>query len=327
MKHLLAVIALSVSPLLLTAQTAVVNKQHAFPDGVPAGNYSGITWLGDNQYAVVDDKSVMAGFYLMTIDIDSITGNILNVRADRFVSSENPNRDEEGICYVPQTNTVFVSGERDGKIIEYAMNGMLTDRQLSIPEEFQSAHANGGLEALTYDANARLFWTTSENTLQADGPMPTIHHKVSNLLRLQSFGYDLQPKTQYWYETDRSLVEKEKGKSLLGVSGLAALPDGRLVVLEREIYQAPKSVGSFVHVKLYLVHPAVQQPGELLPKRLLTEFRTKINLTARSFANYEGICVGKPMADGRMVLVLVADSQNQHKGYLKDWFRTVIISE
>ena len=63
-----------------------------------------------------------------------------------------------------------------------------------------------------------------------------------------------------------------------------------------------------------------------MQKRLLTEFRTKINITKRSFANYEGICAGPKLADGRQVLFLVADSQNQYKGWLKDWFKTIVIS-
>ena len=133
------------------------------------------------------------------------------------------------------------------------------------------------------------------------------------------------PQEQYWYQTDASLAKGEEGNSYLGVSGLAALDNGQLIVLEREIRRTPHHVGSFVHVKLYLVNPSQHQPGALLEKQLLTEFRTKLNLTKRSFANYEGICVGPKLADGRQVLLLVADSQNQYKGVLKDWFKTIVI--
>ena len=294
-KPTLLLLVLAVA-LQVMAQQVVMNRQHHFPHSVPAGNYSGITWLGGNRYAVVNDKSPTAGFYLMTIRTDSITGDILEVRADTFLTSGQPNRDEEGICYVPQTiatphsdqgseNTLFVSGERDGQIIEYNMDGQLTGRQLDIPEVFRTAYSNRGFEALTYNAATSRFWTTTENALRAD-------HGESNKLRLQSFGNDLKPREQYWYQTDSSAVHGRKGQSILGVSGLAALDDGQLIVLEREVWKARKGIGSFVHVKLYVVHPASQQPGEMLQKRLLTEFRTRINLTARSFANYEGLCVG-----------------------------------
>lgn len=317
---------LALMALQTTAQQVVLNKQRHFSKTVPAGNYSGVTWLGGERYAVVNDKSPTAGFYLMTIRTDTLSGKILEVRADSFMTSHQPNRDEEGICYIPQSNTVFVSGEGDGQIIEYTIDGQLTGRRLNIPDVFNSRRGNGGFEALTYNAVTRRFWTTTENTLKADGEMPSIKRKVPNMLRLQSFGDDLQPCEQYWYKTDSSLVEGIEGKSTLGVSGLAALDDGKIIVLEREIRKTSNNIGSFVHVKLYVVNPSQQKPGDQLQKQLLTEFRTSMNLTHRSFANYEGLCAGPKLADGRQVLLLVADSQNQYKGWLKDWFKTVLIS-
>lgn len=313
-------------PIQMMAQQAVINKQRSFPKNVPAGNYSGITWLGDDRYAVVNDKSATAGFHLMNIRIDDATGDIKEIHTNSFMTSGQANRDEEGICYVPQTNTVFVSGEADGQIIEYNLNGQLTGRQLTIPNMFRFAHHNGGLEALTYNATTHRFWTTSENTLKLDGNMPDIKQKTANLLRFQSFDDNLQPREQYWYLSDSSTVEGEEGKSVLGVSGLAALDDGQIIVLEREVRQTPKYIGSYVHVKLYVVNPSTQRANDLLQKQLITEFRTKINLTDRSFANYEGICVGPQLKDGRLLLLLVADSQNQYKGYLKDWFRTIAVT-
>lgn len=324
-KYILSILFYLIS-LLAFAQQTVLNKQHNFPKTVTAGNYSGITWLGDDQYAVVNDKSQTAGFNLMTIRLDDTTGDIKEVRADTFVTSNQPNRDEEGVCYVPQTNTVFVSGEADGRIIEYRLDGQLTGRQLTVPNVFRFASPNCGFEALTYNAATHRFWTTSENTLKLDGKAPDIRRKVPNLLRFQSFGDDLQPREQYWYLSDSSAVQGEEGKSILGVSGLAALDDGQIIVLEREIRQTPNYIGSYVHVKLYVVNPSTQRANDLLQKQLIAEFRTKINITDRSFANYEGICVGPRLKDGRIVLLLVADSQDQYKGYLKDWFKTIALT-
>ena len=317
---------LALLPLTLLAQEATLHKQRAFPKTVSAGNYSGIAWLGGTKYAIANDKSPTAGFYLMTIETDNLTGELLMVREDTFLTSGLPNRDEEGICYMPQAQTVFVSGEDDQEILEYNLQGQLTGRKLNIPEVFKTAYSNGGFEALTYQVATQRFWTTSENTLKADGQKPTVKRKIGNRLRLQSFGDDLQPKEQYWYETDSAVTRKHKGRSILGVSGLAALDDGRIVVLEREMYFPKKQIGSYSLVKLYLVDPTQQKPGEVLQKTLLAEFRTKVNLTRRSFANFEGICVGPRLADGRQLLILVCDSQNQYRGVMKDWFKTVILS-
>ena len=319
-------IALSLS-LALSAQEIVVHSQKAFPKEVPAGNYSGIAWLGGSRYAIVNDKSNTAGFHLMTIETDSITGDILSVKADTFLTSGLPNRDEEGVCYVPQTNTLFVSGEADGQVMEYDLQGQLTGRRLDVPAIFNTAYSNGSLEALTYQPETHRFWTTSEYTLQADGEKPSLSNRRRNRLRLQSFGDDLQPKEQYWYESDSTEVKKQHGRSILGVSGLAALDDGRIVVLERELFIPKKKIGSFAHIKLYIVHPSHHQPGKKKKKTLLTEFRTKINLTERSFANYEGICVGPKLPDGRQLLILVCDSQNQRRGMLKDWFKSIVFKQ
>ena len=319
---------LMLATIQVPAQEVRVNKQHKFPKTVPAGNYSGITWLGGDRYAVANDKSPTAGFHVMTILTDTKTGDIKDVKNEGFMTmSDKPNRDEEGICFVAPTNTVFVSSESDGQIIEYTLEGQQTGRKLNIPSEFTTTRSNCGFEALTYNASTHRFWTTTENTLKQDGAKPNIKKKIANLLRLQSFGEDLQPKEQYWYLSDSSAVESLEGKSILGVSGLTALDNGQIIVLEREIRETPKYIGSFVHVKLYLVNPSLQNPGDLLQKKLITEFRTHINLKNQNFANYEGICMGPKTEDGRQILLMVADSQNQYKGWLRDWFKTIVIPD
>ena len=317
---------LLLAPLTLMAQEATLQKQRKFPKTVPAGNYSGIAWMGGSKYAVANDKSPTTGFYQMDIITDSITGELLSVRLDTFLTCGQPTRDEEGVCYMPQNQTVFVSGEKDQEILEFNLQGQLTGRKLNIPEIFKTAYPNRGFEALTYQPKTHLFWTTSENTLKADGEMPTIDRKVRNHLRFQSFGDDLQPKEQYWYDTDSAIVKKRKGTSIMGVGGMAALDDGRIVVLEREMHFPKKQIGSYCLVKLYIVDPTQHQPGEKLSKTLLTTFRTRFNLLRRNFANYEGICVGPKLADGRQLLILICDSQNQYKGVMRDWFKTVIMS-
>ena len=73
----MTLILVVLAPLTLVAQEIALQKQRKFPKTVPAGNYSGIAWMGGSKYAVANDKSPTTGFYLMTIDIDSISGELL----------------------------------------------------------------------------------------------------------------------------------------------------------------------------------------------------------------------------------------------------------
>ncbi len=292
----------------------MLNKQRSFHSTIPAGNYSGITWLGGNQYAVVNDKPLESGFHLFTIDIDPVTGDIRHASEDGFRSSGMPVRDEEGIAFFPQDSTLFISGEMDNEVLEYAMSGTLTGRKLQIPSVFKKAKKNKGLEALTYQSQTGKFYTISEEPLKGD-----------SLSRLQCFGNDLRPSGHWLYQMDRKTAGTQKGIHTIGVPALAAMPDGRLLVMEREAFKAKKSIGSFIYNKVYVVTPDKELEGQLLEKKLLVSFTTKINLTARSFANYEGMCLGPRLADGRQVVVLICDSQNQYKGFLKDWLRTIVL--
>ena len=84
----------------------------------------------------------------------------------------------------------------------------------------------------------------------------------------------------------------------------------------------PLKIGSYVECRLYIVTPSSAQ---VLSKTHLYTFRTHINLFRRNFANYEGLCVARRLADGSLILLLIADSQNQYRGILRDWLKTVVV--
>lgn len=330
MKKLLSWIVAAMCPLLSFSQNPTMHvihklKQQKFPKTVPAGNYSGITGLGDGRYAVVSDKSGEDGFFVFQIEQDTLTGKILSVDNEGFRSSGKPNRDMEGIAYVPHARTLYISGEADNEILEYTLDGQHTGRRLDIPDIFRTANENAGFEALAYDAGQHLFWILTESMLKADGNPASGINRVKNRLRLQSFGDDLQPHNQYIYDMDEPQARHQGRLYAMGVSALCAADSGRLLVLEREAYVAKKTIGSWVHCKLYEVNPQAAAKGEPLQKHLLTEFRTKLNLIRQNFANYEGMCWGAELADGSRTLLLIADSQNQYKGILRDWLRVLII--
>lgn len=106
---------------------------------------------------------------------------------------------------------------------------------------------------------------------------------------------------------------------------MTVLPDGRLAVLEREVYVPgsglfAKLAGSFTENSIYLVDPAHCTAG-ILEKTLLTRFRT----SALTLANFEGMCLGPKMADGRQTLLLIADSQGGSGGLTGEYLRVIAL--
>lgn len=322
---------LAVSPL--RAQV-VEHEQHAFPEDIPAGGYSGITWLGDSLYAVVADNTAKEGFFLFSIQLDSI-GDITAAKCLGFKGGDAPGRDNEGIAWCRQTNSIFVTGERDNQVVELTMEGKPTGRKLDMPKVFKGASKAYGLEALTYNAVTRRFWTTSESTLEGDGEKATAINGVQNVLRLQAFDDNLKPVEQYWYLMDKPECEAEQQPQhyAIGVSALAALDDGALLVLEREFAVPEGKLGAFVNCKIYETRPSLARQNhsgkpekdDFLPKKLVAEWVTAIGLLDFSIANYEGMCLGPKLQDGGQVIVLIADSQNQYAGILADWLKTIVI--
>ena len=143
-RHLLLIAAITLSCGSAVAQTVFVKDcgQKAFPDNVTAGNYSGITHVGGNEYAVVSDKSATDGFYVFNIDIDSISGEITDVSLKAFLGDSLRGGDCEAIAYRPSSGTLFICSETDSAIREYGKDGKLTGRQLDVPPVFSNHAGN-----------------------------------------------------------------------------------------------------------------------------------------------------------------------------------------
>lgn len=280
------------------------NRQFAFPKSIPAGNYSGIAWLGKNHYAVVSDKSKEDGFFVFEIDVDSVSGELLAAKNLGFKSSGFENRDNEGIAFNALSNTILISGERDNRILEYKLDGNRTSREAQLPEAYRHLPANLGLEALSFNDSTRTLWTCNE----------------SDTIFIQSFDSLYRPRHLYVYHLDSPIANADKAWLYAhGAVAMCALDDGNLLVLEREFYVPKKKIGAFVNCKLF------KFTVENSKKNLLCTWRTKLTLLSRTLANYEGMCLGPKLADGSRVLILVADSQNQYGSVLKDWLKTLKI--
>lgn len=351
------------------------NPQKAFPKTVAAGNYSGIAHLHDDIYAVVSDKSDSALYFNFRIQVNPKTGELeqvenlgFNVRTDgtlndgKFWQGQEKGFDHEAIVKVSDS-TLVIASEGCCRLKEYPIlptsaNAPKISYQQNLWESrwpSSDFYPNYNFESLAFDSVRQYLWTISESTLRKDGQPATPQNGLANQLRLmrlnwgkikenrnkEEYSEEVSSKkasrymTAYAYQMDQPSTHKKADIYVMGVSELCALPDGQLLVLEREAFIPKIKIGAFCKCKLYLINPLNSEEFSMkenfssdtpfLKKRLLAEWKTGLSLSKRSFANYEGMCLGPKLEDGSQVVILLSDSQDQYAGVLKDWFKTIVI--
>lgn len=351
------------------------NPQKAFPKTVAAGNYSGIAHLHDDIYAVVSDKSDSALYFNFRILVNPKTGELEQVenlgfteRTDGTLNDGKPWQgqekgfDHEAIVKVSDS-TLVITSEGYCRLKEYPVLPTSADAAKvgSSQNLWESRWAssefypNYNFESLAFDSVRQYLWTIPESTLRKDGQPATPQNGLANQLRLMRLDWgkmkenrnkeeyseqvsskkDSRYMTTYAYQMDQPSTHKKADIYVMGVSELCALPDGQLLVLEREAFIPKIKIGAFCKCKLYLINPLNSEEFSMkenfssdtpfLKKRLLAEWKTGLSLSKRSFANYEGMCLGPKLEDGSQVVILLSDSQDQYAGVLKDWFKTIVI--
>ena len=351
------------------------NSQKAFPKTVAAGNYSGIAHLHDDIYAVVSDKSDSALYFNFRIQVNPKTGELEQVenlgfieRTDGTLNDGKPWQgqekgfDHEAVVKVSDS-TLVIASEGYCRLKEYPILPISADAaKVGYPQNLWESrwpssefYPNYNFESLAFDSVHQYLWTIPESTLRKDGQPATPQNGLANQLRLMRLDWgkmkedsnkeeyseqvnskkDSRYMTTYAYQMDQPSTHKKADIYVMGVSELCALPDGRLLVLEREAFIPKIKIGAFCKCKLYLINPLNSEEFSMkekfssdtpfLKKRLLTEWKTGLSLSKRSFANYEGMCLGPMLEDGSQVVILLSDSQDQYAGVLKDWFKTIVI--
>lgn len=290
--RILPLLALALLPLAAAARNYKIGKW-----GIASADYSGITSLGGDRYAVVSDKASGAGFFVWTITLDTDNGTLASVNDEGWRGTEFATaRDAEGIAYCPSRRSVFVSGEGDQRILEHGMDGSLTGDELRVPADMgkEDIQSNRGFEALCYDSIRHRFWATTESNLKAD---------PAGTLRLASFGDDMSQLSTVTYTMDAPTLPSTGREHIHGVTALCALEDGSLLVLEREARITRRYSGSRCVCSMFRFRPS---DGK---KELLHRWRSKFTPFNTRFANYEGICLGPKLKDGRQTLLLISDAQ------------------
>jgi hypothetical protein len=194
-----------------------------------------------------------------------------------------------------------VSTEARSKIVGFDLDGDATFK-VEVPAIFRETRQNKSLESLAWSEERHEMWTANEDALNCDGPVSS--REQGSLVRLQKFDGNLSPAAQFAYRTEPSLIRV--GNQGTGVTDLALLPSGELLVLERVL-----TLGFCV--RIFSVDFAgatdiskvesLKDADEVVPvkKTLLYEQFTATH-------NFEGMTLGPVLADGSRSMLLVADN-------------------
>ncbi len=290
------------------------------PDAARAVQLSGIAWAGGDAYYAVDDKD--GGLYALRLEIDSETGRLAedgihvgeSVRVAGAV-------DMEGCAFDAASGAVWIADEADSTIREVSTATGETLRSAIVPAIYGKIRRNFGLESLTLSPDGLTMWTANEEALECDGDKSSEKH--GSTVRLTRFTRrspqdDWRADVQWAYRTESvgcpPWAHGGDVKTRSGVVALAALRDGRLLVLERNF----RAKGIFV-TRIFLVDglaadgsPATDVSGidSLDGASFSRVAKTRIFRGTFFMTNYEGMCVGPALADGSVALVLVADGGN-----------------
>jgi hypothetical protein len=274
-------------PVALTAGAAVAKE------------LSGIAWLDAARYLAVSDED--GSLITLRIAIDPRDGRVQSATVEerRMLSGS---RDLEGIAMSADGTRVFVADERGPSIREYRLADGARLRTVAVPPPFAALRHNLGFEALARSADGGL-WAANEDALAVDGP--TTSSDTGAWVRLQRFDAELRPSGQFAYRLDAVGSEMMIPNRGTGLSELVALPDGRLLALERAL-----GIGG-LRIRLYEVdvgeaadvsRVANLSEAKIRPasKRLLWERQSPRE-------NYEGAALGPTLADGSRSLLLISD--------------------
>lgn len=273
---------------------------------LPAGEagatqLSGLSHIDGDAWLAVSDTT--GEIFRLTIQLDPVTGAITSAGVTSGLELEDA-KDLEGVAYDPSTQTAWVSDESGPAIRRHDLTTGAIVQTLTMPTVFENVRPNLSLESLSRNPTSGDLWTANEEALSVDGPVSS--EEAGSVVRLQKFDPSGAPAGQWAYVTEpiravSSTVERS------GVSDLVALPDGRLLVLERELATALPAFMS----RLYLVD--FEGATDISTLDGLTDETytpvTKSLLWSSGFIadNFEGIGLGPKLNDGSYSLLLVSD--------------------
>ena len=349
---------------------------------IPAGNYSGITPLGQYYYAVVSDKAPGLGYFVWHIQQDSLNGQVQRVTNCGFrpllppaslshsstsSSVSTASTDVEDVVFDAARGVLWVADEGTQTVTGYDTLTQQNISALAIPSYFSkdSIYENLGFEALTYDPRVQMWCSTSESPLRCDAVhRPEYLPSTAPLnFRFTFWNATYTPIGFLPYQMAAAQLSQQARYYLHGIPALCLLPNGALLVMERELSVPRFYVGAKCSIRLRLVpqtelsriyaaanvsaNASFQRHNSLASSNIpagivenlgrssspvsapeIASWHTRLDVFHRSLANYEGCCLGRQLSDGRQTILCVSDAQGgagRWGVHLRDYIRVVVL--
>ena len=315
--RLIGLLALLLPGVAFGSANGALNKvtgEHVISRPNGPASLSGITWVSNSTYLAATDWNPT--LWELTLPLDETSGKPLSCKVRKSVKLQDCT-DVEDIAVDPiDKSRLWIADEFSTTIRKIDAQGGKCLGKLPMPAPLAKTRTDMGLESVTLSRDGLQLWTTSEEAVEADGPISDNRRGTDVRLtrfRRRSADAEWQLDGQWVYRTDPKAGGSWKtGKSGVdaarsGVSGLCLLDDGTLLTLEREfsvvilprfrcrIYEVDFAFATDVSSLATITNAPVSRTG----KHLLYE--------TTGFAMYEGICEGPRLGDGARSLILVSD--------------------
>jgi hypothetical protein len=305
------------------------------------GGISGMDWdpISGTWYLLSDDRSERAAarFYKAKIDLGlagiqsvKVTGvvDLLQPEGEHFVSARRNGRppDPEALRLDPQTGELVWSSETDRRLSidsfvrQARLDGSFV-KEWPLPPMLRSsftaesgARNNLSLEGLAFTADGAALWLGMEAPIYEDGPVANLQSGA--MVRFTKIRRDGQLWAQYAYPIERIPVAPTGGKLRAdnGVSEILALPNDKLLVVERAGHEVDELVFKF-SVRLYEASTAGASDVSQWPSLAKGEFRPMnkrllVDLNALGIGevdNIEAAAWGPCLARHKASLLLASD--------------------
>ena len=276
--------------------------QHSHPFKITG--LSGIAQMPDQTFLAVMDNSNKLVRFQITFNPDCSIRHV-NIPSGISLSERH---DFEGIAPA-DNNSIYLSEEDTPAIHRFDLaTGQKLDT-LPLPEIYKHIMTNQGLESLTRSPDGSTLWTANERALIPDGNLKNIAEPFSSTTRVRLVRLTREkPEAQFVYRT--SGVHAFAGQ--IGLCDLVALPDGRLLALERSAGQGldgKKSIRTRIFLADITNATDVNTPefDHGLDDNPLTPVKKTLLYDGFIFdddgENLEGLCIASALSPNRFILV------------------------